>query len=431
MALAPARPRTLLAEAMFLLIVFWVASSFPTRWDSESLAVNTSPVYYATQAAIEYFLIPVCVFLCLQKFRTVFPRLLVGGAWIALCGWAVLSALWSVEPRASLFAAASISTLVLMMAYIASQLDDALVSRLIARYMIALGGISMAIAIAAPQYGLMNTPKFAGLLRGVYSHKNLLGDVVSLMLLWTLCAVFARRLTGLLAIVACGVGAVALLWTWSVTSILMILICLGLLFALRAALALRLSTAAMMTGIVVFALLAMLVIPMMSDTVLGYFGKDMSFSGRDAIWKAYLDMANQRPFYGYGFRAIANSASYGIHIVFANGLRPSPHNSFIQLYLDLGLPAVIVYAAANLIVIWAGVRRIGAGDPFGLFNTVVPVGYALNSLMEGVGCLFNSIGLVLLLYVTMRPVFAQARRRVGSRSILGSARPELAGAASS
>ena len=398
----------LLALILFCVLLFWGASSFPTRWDSEYFAVNNSGTSFAVGAMIQYLLIPVCLYLMAVYSR----RLVTGGmnaaAFTLLAGWCLLTTLWTVEFKPTLFAAAGICIIIITMSFVASEIEEAIISRIVAVYLIVLCVIAIALGLMLPQYGLMNTAKFAGLLRGMYSHKNLLGDTVSLLTIWVMCAMFAGVLRGWLGIAAIAIGCLTVAWTFSVTSIMSLMICGGLLALLGLLARMRVGPIAATALIVGLIGLALIVVPLVADEILGAFGKDITLTGRDTIWKAYMNLAAERPLQGFGYRALVNSQTYGISIRFPNGGRPSAHNSFITMYADLGAPAVIVYIVGNILLILKGVRKIGLGVRSGLFAAVFPVGYAINSFTEGVGGVAASFGFMMLVYMASRPTWAPA-----------------------
>jgi len=410
------RPVSYLA---IILLLYMTAFSLPTLYDSETPVNNAVASYEFVAKIVQAVSGALCVLVLVHRPQRMGRAVARGWIWLLLTLWAFATTLWSIEPKTTFLAAALMAIIIILTAYVAIRFPEGELSRLVAVYMAGLCGLSIAMGVFTPDYGLMNSPKFAGLLRGVYNSKNLLGDTVSLLLLWALCAIFAGVLRGVLAWVAVALASVAIFWTWSTTSILMVLFCLVPLFALRTAATLRVGAVALTTVLVIFTALLMVALPPIIQAVVSYFGKDLTFSGRDVIWQAYIDLAGERPLTGFGYSALKNSQDYGISIRFSNGSRPSPHNSFISMYADMGLPALFLYAVATIALMLKGVRQIGRGDRVGLFAAVFPIGYSINGFMEGVGGYSLSFGLVALVYLTMRPSTLPLVRPDGQASLLG------------
>jgi len=82
-----------------------------------------------------------------------------------------------------------------------------------------------------------------------------------------------------------------------------------------------------------------------AETVLGAFGRDITFTGRTGIWSAVLDKIWERPWLGYGYNVFwrgwegesADIWRTTIHIGHA-------HDGFLDLWLDLGLLGLSVFA---------------------------------------------------------------------------------------
>lgn len=77
-------------------------------------------------------------------------------------------------------------------------------------------------------------------------------------------------------------------------------------------------------------------IEILNKLVVGYFGKDLTFSGRTEIWDFVLECIKERPLLGYG------RGNNLIQAYFQNNLNES-HNGILELLLSFGLIPVIVF----------------------------------------------------------------------------------------
>jgi len=406
-----------LAVALLVLLIFWTTFSFPTRWDSEYQAVNSSKESYSVGATIEYICILIVPFLFLNNYIGIIRRIISGFFWSLPIALALLSTIWTIELKSTLFAAVGIILIFIICAYISSKIDEYSAGNIVGFYCLFICLISIIIAIVSPQYGIMNTEKFAGQLRGIYSHKNFIGENVSFLLLYVLITFFSRRENSFAIWSSILIGFITVIWSFSVTSIIMLIISISLIISFRSAIFIKFNTFAILTLMILAIAFSAAVIPLVSDQILGFFGKDSSLTGRDLIWRAYIELGSQRDPIGWGYKALVNTDKAGVAIIFPNGSRPSPHNSFISLYCDLGYPGLAFYGFATIFTVFNGIRRIGSGDKNGLYSAIYPVGYSIGSFTEGTGGMSLNVGFVLLLYIAMRPRYSGGPLRTVNENV--------------
>lgn len=395
------RARKLLG-GLFLAVLVYCAGSVPSPYDSETLYVtsaSTVPIGYF----FLYFTLPLAAALTLQHFFGV--RRALRHAWLPamLVAWSLATSLWSIDQRTTLFSAVCLAACLVIVADAGRYIDERTATKLIAFLALGLCGASLVLGIAVPQYGLMNVDKFAGQLRGIYSHKNILGGTASLMFLWVVCAYaagrFERRTTFAVVLV---VGA-TILWAWSVTPIVMLIACSGILMFLRSASALRMNTWMLAGVIAATAVLVIVVLTSVNtEAIFGLFNKDATLTGRDLVWDAYLSFAAERPMLGHGFNALNGAKDFGVDIVWSGGGTPSAHNSFLQMYATIGGPATILFVFLNFKLVIAGIRMVGVGDRRGYLYVIFPIGSSINSFLESTGGVGFNLSFMLLTYLAVR-----------------------------
>jgi O-antigen ligase len=82
---------------------------------------------------------------------------------------------------------------------------------------------------------------------------------------------------------------------------------------------------------------------LVAETVASSVGKDLTFSGRTELWEALVPAIWEHPFFGHGFALFRQTEylqTYTGHIPW--GPR-STHNSYIELALNAGLPAAMLW----------------------------------------------------------------------------------------
>lgn len=91
------------------------------------------------------------------------------------------------------------------------------------------------------------------------------------------------------------------------------------------------------------------------EFILEAMGRDASLTGRTDIWAYTLDWAFKRPFTGYGYDAFWNGElSPGAQYA-ANWNTPHSHNSWIEVFIALGLPGVFLIMGVMLMMIFRAI----------------------------------------------------------------------------
>lgn len=289
---------------------------------------------WVTQAI--FGLIYLVLILFLVKFRRSALSLLLKERWLAaLCLWAILSVVWSVEPmesfrRSLALVGSTIAGLCLGLFYGPKQQLKAVA------YAIALGALgTVAVAIFVPSVAFMPT----GELQGVYFLKNSLGHM---MALGAVCfAVLAlderrRRLVHVGMFLLC---CVLLVLSKSATAVVVALLMLTVL-PLRRLLYVRPRRllAAIAVLVPLFTLAAIWIVNS-SEDLLAAAGRTSSLSGRIPLWQHVLQQIGERPISGYGFSAFWKSwqgERVSDAVNWENAV-PHAHNGFLEVWLGLGI----------------------------------------------------------------------------------------------
>ncbi|MBC2775890.1 O-antigen ligase family protein [Rhizobium sp. AQ_MP] len=379
---------------LFVILFFW-GYSIPTPFDSETRAASDvgDPLFR-----------PLLLFILGTVFLLIVFRLslLLQGAkkaalWLLLGAWALLSTGWSVSPGDTWIAAINMLAVILVTSYLATVLDYQKTSDVVCVALIGLCVVSILMGLFQPQYGTMTSSKFAGLLRGIYSHKNILAANVLVLLTWTLAAAGSGYLKGRLVPFAISLGFFTIAWAGSSTAIAATAIAVSLVVAIKFALKARLSFSAMILIISFLVTVGAITLPAALEVILSLFGKDATFSGRDVIWVSYLDLGAQRPGIGYGFNAISKIGVFDSRLFTVDGRAASAHNAFIQMYVSIGAPATIFFILIILSTILRGIGKIKERCCDVYFLIVFPTIFSVYSFMEGSGGFYFSTGLILLI----------------------------------
>lgn len=188
----------------------------------------------------------------------------------------------------------------------------------------------------------------AGRWRGVFGHKNSLGEyatftTIALFGFWRFRMGFQRRhLIYSLSSVTCLVMAES--------SNALANCCVGLLFMefVRTLAQVRLTPLLKMSFFVFVACILPAIAYFSLEYATELLGRDLTFTGRTDIWRWFIFFADQRPWTGWGWATIvANESMLGyIRQTLVLPSIQTPHSGYISILVELGYPALVTY------VIW-------------------------------------------------------------------------------
>ncbi len=318
---------------------------------------------------------------CVVMMIRVRPRLdrsRLPKALIAFLGFAVLSAAWSAYPSASLLTLTGTLLTTIVGVYLALVLDWTELVRVLAVALKWVLGLSIvfelwvALVVRAPvlpffvDFGGKEPPLLAmwsrnllfegGRIQGILGNSNLLAVVALLGIIvfgLQLAAGSVRRGWGIawlaLAVVIFGL-------TRSST---MILAAVVAAVVLGAALLMRRSTTprartAVYLGLAALAAAGILFVTVFSNLFLALFGKSSDLTGRIGIWADVIELAQQRPWFGWGYSSpwIGWVEPFD-GLVIRNGVEQlHAHNAWLDVWLQLGVVGVVLFAAVIVSVLW-------------------------------------------------------------------------------
>lgn len=321
----------------------------------------------------------------LKQVPTIVKR---GGLLWALVGWALISYFWSAAPQLTLRRGFSLLLSTLYSLLLVSRYSYYEVLRTLGAALAVIVITSLCVAWIFPQWGVMGSPH-PGAWQGVLYHKNALGRTCVLALL-----VFWMLYRGQRGGVRCFWGAlmlmalVALIGSRSATSWItaLILAIIGLWLQSVVKLPRLLQPAAATLAMTLIFLTLVLLLGQL-EKVLGFFGKDLTLTGRIPLWETLIPIALEKPLVGYGYGAFWQGAmgpSAPVWVSFS--WAQHAHNGYIDLWLETGLIGLLLglFLLAHLFI-RTGKRALqrGSADFWG-FAFLFSVFFALISSTEAV-----------------------------------------------
>lgn len=292
-------------------------------------------------------------------------------SWILwlLLGWIALSLVWSDFPALTLRRA--IATILISVTCFAIAIGSDSLRRVVAVSAIVLCGVvfaNIAVFLAMPGFAVTDLG-----VRGFYPQKNEAGLVAMLALIFVGGWIAGRKGTGsaVMGVALIAIIAGFLVLTQSKTSMGLAVLC-ALLFPMLM-IARRIgfgSSALSASAVFVFAGLVALLVPALQIDIVALVaasGGDITFTGRDELWRFVQAEIARRPLTGFGYGAFwdvgiyydpllrSPPGSWLSHVAF--GTINQAHNGYLELLVQLGIPGLVLALAAVFHVLWLALRR--------------------------------------------------------------------------
>lgn len=205
--------------------------------------------------------------------------------------------------------------------------------------------LSFMFVLFLPDFGLDVAPH-EGAWRGIYHQKNILGRVMATAIIVFYVLAEVNRKWTWLAIVGSLLAIILIIMAESTTTFV-ILFCVFLLIPLLNLVKKSKKKRKLTLFLYLIVLLTVLIL-LTSNTslVLEYFGKDFTFSGRTFLWYLTIESILDNPILGFGYNVFWE-VSEGPGNSIKNVLNWDPnhaHNGFLELALDLGIVALVIFA---------------------------------------------------------------------------------------
>ena len=275
---------------------------------------------------------------------------------VPFMAWAALTMLWTDDASTTMHSVIALVTLVLAAYLIVMILPPRTLVTAILVAAAMMAAASFCFALILPAYGIHQADDasqfvHAGAWRGVYMHKNFLGQVAGLfaaVVFWS-CFDWSRRkwLTwGLFAALLLLIGL-----STSATGLMIVPITLALVWAaLKAPPKTQVKALTLAVPVLIAGYFAV-------GLVLNAVGRDATFSGRTIVWQVAADSLLRHPIAGLGYVSITYG-DFSYQLMRRTGLF-DPHNAIFDLALGTGVMGVVLFVVA-VAYAWLAARRLYA-----------------------------------------------------------------------
>lgn len=327
---------------LILSLVFFAAESRIPGASTTASGQEGSPGSLAAMA-INWLFIGFCIS---RRMSGLFSQCWKNKYIFALPALALLSATWSQDPSRTLLKAACLILLTIFAVSFVNHYDHRETMHILYSVGVIVVMTSFLFCIAAPSIGT-EFGSYNGAWRGIFVSKNDAARVVLFLLPAVLCIRPQSRLAGIARYCHISASLIFIALTRSVTGIAATFALLALFFA-SAALRRTAKVEKLLLAVVVltaFIGIAALIY-LNASTILPWFGRDTTLTGRTKIWASVLLSIAKRPWLGYGHGAFWIGRGEAINTdVAANWDVSYAHNGYLDVLLQLGVAglALVVY----------------------------------------------------------------------------------------
>ena len=295
--------------------------------------------------------------LVMTRWRRVAAAAIQAWPILALAGLQLASAVWSIDPILTLRKTILECIMLAMSIYLGERYPPDELARKILSVLCQAMVLILILLVVSPHTVLQSDAHNA--LKGLSQNKNGFGYYIGLTVAMLMIVRFRKRhdwIRYFFLPVAC----LMLVFSRSMTSVAsagVIIMSLPLWLVFRLPAKQRVAGYIFISGSLVLAGVCSM---LFSDELLGLLGKDSTFTGRTGVWKQLVIAIHHHPILGYGYGAFwTGLRGESLDVLITSGwIVPSAHNAYLELWLAIGIPGLIVTAFVILSAFHKSIRYI-------------------------------------------------------------------------
>ncbi|HWA31421.1 MAG TPA: O-antigen ligase [Rhizomicrobium sp.] len=281
---------------------------------------------------------------------------------IAVFALPVISIAWSVDPGTTFRRAIALVMTGVFCVYIAQRLSP---EEFLRRLLLALfvgGVLSLLYTIADPQQAIEHSAINTGSWKGVYGHKAILGRIAAVAVTVSVYVRPRYRWEGPMRWATIAIFIFLSIKSQSRASWLMMMGGFAFMFLIAVLRNKRLSSGIKLTIVASLGIAVLATVAAFFNVILLEMGRDDTFSGRTTLWTGAIAVAKAtHPILGAGYRAFwTDSGAGGVreYVLDWARLPAHGHNGYLDVWLDLGIPGVALFAVFVAVTIARLARRV-------------------------------------------------------------------------
>lgn len=334
-----------------------------------------------------------------------------------LIGIACVSVIWSFIPKLTPNRSMALAGSTLFGFYIAARYSIRDQLKLLSWSFATIVILSLLMVIIIPTYGTMSYGVHAGSWRGIYTHKNWLGRVMTISGIVFLILAMSEKQQRWLYWLGLGCSFCLLLLSKSSSSIVNCVTIFSIIPIYSIIRWRYLIVMPIIAGIAMIGSSFLLWFNENSTVLLGSIGKDATLTGRTEMWPHIIEMIAKQPWLGYGYNGFWHDwDSPGATVWYAaKWTAPNAHNGILDLLLQLGLLGTIVFSIGFCLTLVRGVSWLRTDKSWYSFW---PITYPTYLILANVSesFLLNFNDLFWVLYVSV--AFSLATVDLSNKKVL-------------
>ena len=332
--------------------------------------------------------------------RRLLPRMRVSIALLAYVAWLAMSVFWSIRPGATAVGAGLQILLVLAGLLIAVGRSPAQLLKVFADAAAGFVVVNIALGLFVPSIGRSSQGVYVNVISGLFADKNQFAFFSVLTLGAALCVLldaWVARAASVLDVARPAVALSGVLVADSATGLSLSLVTL-VLVALLALLRRHRAVAVPVTGVLLGAGAVVWVVYAQWSVLLHLLGRNATLTGRTRIWYAVTRAIEERPWHGYGWKALWVEGDPTTERIWADNYGVPffhAHDGYLEMTAQLGIVGLVLTVVFLGSVVARGWRNtVHHGTGADMWPVVLVAVMALYNLTEVTG--FTTVNWVLL-----------------------------------
>ncbi len=286
---------------------------------------------------------------------------------------ALTSSMWASDVAGSANRSLRMMIVVLFAIYFVRCYNDKERIAILAHAMVVAIICSVLAVIIIPKYGMSAINGYTDAWRGAFTHKNTLGAVMAAGIFigyYALATRAIRSSTALFIMVGCFGLLIA---SRSATSIVATIATLPLIYGLGwVFLVKNISDKILLFGGGLLLSGALVWLIKDSNIAFELLGRSQTLTGRAEVWQLTQAAIEANPYFGYGHTFWSYPSPMRDEIwMRLTWAAPHAHNTFLDIWLQMGILGVVVYVAMMAKLIIRGVRIILGNMPFSVILWII------------------------------------------------------------
>ncbi|MEM7591803.1 MAG: O-antigen ligase family protein [Cyanobacteria bacterium P01_A01_bin.83] len=202
--------------------------------------------------------------------------------------------------------------------------------------------VSFLFALVIPAYGIMPT----GAWRGIYPHKNGLGESMFVSFLTFYFLSISRKDHQLLFKICCLLSVVIIVLGQSATALISVLFIFSTAQGLKLISLKSKKSVFLLLLFLIFTILLIFSLMINLNALLGLYDRDITLTGRTPLWASLWEFIQLKPWLGYGYGTFFSNLHRETDIIWQihDWIPPNSHNGYIHIWLNLGVIGLAVFS---------------------------------------------------------------------------------------